>query len=244
VAVCERGGAFAACALHAAVGPAVDQGADESFRRPVGAADTDACGGGGRRAGDTQGRGQPPGKQDPLSVSTLDPDAVPAKDRDRGAGSPAVGPFSSSRTSTRASEPQLAQRHDQFLPLRRRSPRHRTRGQGTILQPRRALAAKAIDPLPRRAFAHPRSLGRRHERPPLHQHPIRKQPPRARTRPGVAVQCHRPTSLESLTAFDTHSLQGRSDEQRFWDLHLEKRTCRRAYCSRLATRQSRTDAAG
>jgi tetratricopeptide (TPR) repeat protein len=35
------------------------------------------------------------------------------------------------------------------------------------------------------------------------------------------MQYHRPTSSESLMAFTTTSLQGRSDEQRSWDLHLE-----------------------
>src|SRR4051794_1222428 len=34
------------------------------------------------------------------------------------------------------------------------------------------------------------------------------------------MQYHRPTSLESLMTFATTSLQGRSDKQRSWDLHL------------------------
>jgi hypothetical protein len=37
------------------------------------------------------------------------------------------------------------------------------------------------------------------------------------------MQCRRPTSLESLMASATTSLQGRSDEQRSWDLHLAHR---------------------
>ena len=145
----------------------------------------------------------------------------------------------------RAGKAQLAQRDDQLFAIGRRPRRHRHRRRGPILKPRLALASEPINPLPRRPLADTGGLGRRRQRPPLDQHPIHEQPPRARARPGVAMQCHRPTSLESLMASATTSLQGRSDEQRSWDLHLDRGRVRaRRVASAPSRDPPRADAAG
>src|SRR5262249_54073773 len=119
-----------------------------------------------------------------------------------------------------AREAQLTQQQDQLLPLQRRLRGHRPGPRGTILQATLPLTPVAVDPLPGRPLADPGGTGRRRQRPTQHKHPIHQQPPRLRTRPSVAMQYRPPTSLESLIAFATTSLQGRSDEQRSWDLQL------------------------
>jgi hypothetical protein len=103
---------------------------------------------------------------------------------------------------------QLAQRGDRADAILAGAIRNRERRRGAIEEPRLSISAITPNPLPTRALAHARGLGRVRERPLQLDNPTHHRQTTLRAESSVSVQLH-PVSSLGLRGFDTTQPPGR-----------------------------------